>query len=52
MPQSKKGHVYLIVRKKRAGLIGEEKNALHKKILTFPAVCFIGAAKSMTWCRK
>ena len=30
--QSKKGHVYLIVRKKRGRLLGEEKNALHKKI--------------------
>ena len=30
--QSKKGHLYLIVRKKRGRLLGEEKNALHKKI--------------------
>ena len=30
--QSKKGHAYLIVRKKRGRLLGEEKNALHKKI--------------------
>ena len=30
--QSKKGHVYLIVKKKRGRLLGEEKNALHKKI--------------------
>ena len=30
--QSKKGYVYLIVRKKRERLLGEEKNALHKKI--------------------
>ena len=29
--QSKKGYVYLIVSKKRGGLLGEEKNALHKK---------------------
>ena len=31
--QSKKGHINLIVRKKRRRLIGEEKNAFHKKIL-------------------
>ena len=30
--QSKKGHAYLIVRKKRGRLLGEEKNVLHKKI--------------------
>ena len=30
--QSKKEHAYLIVRKKRGRLLGEEKNALHKKI--------------------
>ena len=30
--QSKKGHVYLIVRKKRGRLLGEKKNAIHKKI--------------------
>ena len=30
--QSKKGHVYLIVKKKRGGLLAEEKKALHKKI--------------------
>ena len=30
--QSKKGHIYLIVRKSRGRLIGEEKNAFHKKI--------------------
>ena len=30
--QSKKGHVYLIVRKKRGRLLGEEKNSLHKKL--------------------
>ena len=30
--QSKKGHTYLIARKKRGRLLGEEKNALHKKI--------------------
>ena len=30
--QSEKGHVYLIVKKKRGGLLGEEKNSLHKKI--------------------
>ena len=27
--QSKKGHVYLIVRKKRGRLLGEEKNVIH-----------------------
>ena len=30
--QSKKGHIYLIVRKKRGRLIGEEKHPLHRKI--------------------
>ena len=30
--QSKKGHVYFIVRKKRGRPMGKEKNALHKKI--------------------
>lgn len=30
--QLKKGHIYLIVRKKRGRLIGEEKKTLHKKI--------------------
>ena len=30
--QSKKGHIYLLVRKKRGKLIGDEKNPLHKKI--------------------
>ena len=30
--QSKKGHVYLIVWKKRGRLLGEEKSTLHKKI--------------------
>ena len=30
--QSKKGHIYLIIRKKRGKLVGEEKNTLHKKI--------------------
>ena len=30
--QSKKGHVYLIVKKKRGGLLAEEKKAIHKKI--------------------
>lgn len=30
--QLKNGHVYLIVRKKRGRVIGEEKQALHKKI--------------------
>ena len=32
LSQSKKGHIYLIVRKKRGRLLGEEKIALHKKI--------------------
>ena len=30
IPQSKKGHTYLIVRKKKERLLGEEKNTLHK----------------------
>ena len=44
--QSKKGHVYLIVRKKRGRLLGEEKNALHKKSSTFRKVFLIGTMKS------
>ena len=30
--QSKKGHIYLIVKRKRGRLLGEKKNAPHKKI--------------------
>ena len=48
--QSKKGHVYLTVRKKRGRLDGEEENGLHKSCFTFPAACFIGTAIGMIFC--
>ena len=38
--QSKKGHVYLIVRKKRGRLLGEEKNAFLKKIFNILQTVF------------
>ena len=47
--QSKKGHVYLIVRKKRGRLLGEEKNALHKKIFDISQSILIGTMKSMNF---
>ena len=44
--QSKKGHVYLIVRKKRGRLLGEEKNALHKNIFDISRRMFHWYCKS------
>ena len=41
--QSKKGHVCLIVRRKMS---------YTKRSLTFPAACFIGTAKGITFCVK
>ena len=38
--QSKKGHVYLVVRKKRGRLLDEEKNALHKKVFDISGSVF------------
>ena len=38
--QSKKAHVYLLVRKKRGRLLGEEKNALHKKVFDISVSLF------------
>lgn len=38
--QSKRGHIYLIVRKKRGRLFGVEKNKLHKKIFQVSASVF------------
>ena len=38
--QSKKGHIYLTVRKKRGRLFGVEKNKLHKKIFQVSASVF------------
>ena len=46
--QSKKGHVCLIVRRKMV----RRKISYIKRSLTFPAACFIGAAKGMTFCIK
>ena len=50
--QSKIGHVYVIVRKKRGRLIGEEKNALHKKIFDISCIVFHWHGEVMTLCRK
>ena len=38
--QSKKGHIYLIIRKKRGRLLREEKNTLHKKIFDIFSIAF------------
>ena len=38
--RSKKGHTYLIIKKKRGKLIGEEKQALHKKIFDVSSSVF------------
>ena len=46
--QSKKGHVCLIVRRKMV----RRKMSYTKRSLTFPAACFIGTAKGMTFCVK
>ena len=51
--QSKKGHVYFIVRKKRGRLLGEEKNALHKNIFDISRRMFHWYCESHGFlCRK
>ena len=38
--QSRKGHIYLMAREKRERLLGEQKNALHRKIFDMSSSVF------------
>ena len=50
--QSKKGHIYLIVRKKKGDLLKRKKTLCIKKYLMFPGVLLNGTVTDMTSWKK
>ena len=50
--QSKKGHIYLIVRKKKGDLLKRKKTPYIKKYLMFPGVLLNGTVTDMTSWKK